>query len=130
MKRRGATAVEFVLTLPVLLILLAGVVDLGQYLFLSDAVAAAIAEGARAGALANPKKGEDPLAIARAAADQWWTAAEMPVNLTVTATFAGTGAPTERLILRGTTPFGSQLSFLNIPATVAYSHTIRRFHQP
>ena len=130
MKRRGATAVEFVLTLPVLLILLAGVVDLGQYLFLSDAVAAAIAEGARAGALANPKKGEDPLAIARAAADQWWTAAEMPVNLTVTATFAGTGAPTERLILRGTTPFGSQLSFLNIPATVAYSHTIRLFHQP
>lgn len=129
-RRRGATAVEFVLTLPLLLILLAGVVDLGQYLFLADSVAAAVAEGARAGALANPKKGEDPLAVSRTAADQWWLAAELPSTLTTTARLEGVGAPNERLVVTGTVPFGAAMSILNLPATVRYTHTIRLFHQP
>lgn len=128
--RRGSTAIEFALTLPLLLILVAGVIDLGQYLFLADSVAAAIAEGARAGALANPKKGEDPLAIARTTADQWWVAAELPETLTIDATLAGAGAPNERLIVTGTVPFGARILIVDLPVSVSYTQTIRLFHQP
>ena len=48
--RRGAAALELALTLPIVLFLLSGIVDVGRYLHVAQGVRAAAREGARAGA--------------------------------------------------------------------------------
>jgi Flp pilus assembly protein TadG len=129
-QRRGATAVEFALTLPLLLILFAGVTDLGQYLYLADNLAAAVGEGARAGALSDPDDGEDPETAAETTAAAWWVAAELPSGFTVDAALAGLGAPNERLVVTGRAPFVPWFGMLGLPGTVTYIHTIRLVYQP
>ena len=47
--RRGAAAVEFALTLPVLLILIAGIVELGMFVSFHHVIGRAVREGARVG---------------------------------------------------------------------------------
>lgn len=49
--QEGAAAVEFAIVVPVLLLILFGIVDLGRMLFLQVSLAAASHEGARASAL-------------------------------------------------------------------------------
>lgn len=127
--RRGATAVEFALTLPVLLLLAAAVVDIGQYLYVADGMVAAVAEGARAGALADPDDGEDPILTAKAAADLWWTASEIADPLTVDATIVGV-APDAMLVVTGTIGLNPAFGLLHLPAAATYSHTIRLTYQP
>ena len=56
--RRAGVAVEFALTLPVLLVLLAGVVDFGWFFFVQAAVLNAAKDAARMGVVAEA--GEDP----------------------------------------------------------------------
>lgn len=128
--RRGSTAVEFALTLPVLVLLFAGITDLGQYLFLADNLTAAVAEGARAGALADPDDGQDPLAVAEATAATFWAAADMPPGFTVTASYAGVAAPDERIILVASAPYSAWFGLIGLPADLSYSHTVRLVYQP
>lgn len=52
MRRRGVEAVEFALTLPIVMILLSGIIDSSWFLMEAEAVAQAAREGARAGATA------------------------------------------------------------------------------
>lgn len=127
--RRGSNAIEFALLLPVLLVLVAGVVDLGQLLYLADATVAAVAEGARAGALADPDDGEDPVDTANLASNQWWTATEIPAPFTVASTLSG-AAPDVVLEVRGTVTFNAAFGLLDLPANVSYTQTIRLYHQP
>jgi Flp pilus assembly protein TadG len=129
LSRRGSNAIEFALILPVLLILVAGVVDLGQLLYLADATVAAVAEGARAGALADPDDGEIPTAVADVAATQWWTAAEIPASFAVASQVTG-AAPDAVLEVRGTVTFNAAFGLIDLPASASYTQTIRLFHQP
>lgn len=63
---RAGVAVEFALTLPVLLLLLAGVMDYGWYFFVQAGVQSAAADAVRMGVDADG--GVDPGALAEAAA--------------------------------------------------------------
>jgi Flp pilus assembly protein TadG len=56
---QGAAAVEFVLVLPVLLLLIFGIVDFGRMLNAQIVVTEAAREGARAAALIDQAAGED-----------------------------------------------------------------------
>lgn len=64
---RGAAAVEFALVVPVLLMLVFGIVNFGQFLSVRQAATQAAAEGARAAAVSP--LGDDPAANGRAAID-------------------------------------------------------------
>lgn len=123
--RRGSNAVEFALTLPVLLLLAAGVVDLGQYLRVADAAVAAAAEGARAGSLVE----EDQAAIGKTMAERAWIAADLDGTALVVATVSGVD-PNARLQVDVTVPYAPFFGFLALPPTVTYSHTMRLLHQP
>ena len=46
--RRGAGAVEFALCVPILLLVVGGIAELGRFIFTGDALANAVREGARA----------------------------------------------------------------------------------
>ena len=63
-RRGGAQALEFALTLPVLLLLVSGIVDYGWFFVRQFQVEDAIREGARLGV--TMKLDEDPVAIATA----------------------------------------------------------------
>ena len=64
--RRGSNATEFVLSLPLLLIMASGIIDLSWYLVQYNAAVNAVREGARAGAAAAPDA--NPVSQANAAA--------------------------------------------------------------
>jgi hypothetical protein len=114
--RRGSNVVEFALVLPILLVLVAGVVDFGHFLILAEGVVSAVGEGTRAGALAE--EGEDPVAIAVAVAETAWAATALPGDLDVDAVASGT-APDRRLTVTGTL----------LPANLRYDHTLRLARQ-
>lgn len=80
--RRGASALEFALLLPVFVVLLTATIDLGWLFYQRSAIASAAALGCRAGALVDP--GVD---------DVWWEDLEAAVQTRVEETFAATGAP-------------------------------------
>lgn len=86
---RGATAVEFALTLPILLLLVFGVVDFGRALFTQVTLTQAAREGARLAALDQP----DVAARTAAAAT-----GVSPVGVAVTACPAGAGAGSDAVV--------------------------------
>jgi len=55
--RRGANAVEFALTLPIFVMLLAGFVDFGSMLYYRSGLNAAVYDACRAGATRDPGEG-------------------------------------------------------------------------
>jgi len=125
MKRRGSQAIELALALPLIVVLSGGAVDVGQYLYLTERVAAAASEGARAGALANTAMGEDPVAIAEAASYTAWSGQELPGSLDVNAAVAG-AVPSQRVVVATTltsTPMFAWLSLL--PESVTVTRTVR-----
>lgn len=72
-KSRGAAAIEFALTMPVLFLLLSAVVDWGYYMSTRVTIARTAMDGARAGAASrnDPSTGPDEIVVnaqARAAA--------------------------------------------------------------
>ncbi|MDP2316657.1 MAG: TadE/TadG family type IV pilus assembly protein [Pseudomonadota bacterium] len=56
--RRGASALEFALTLPVFVVLVVGVADLAWLAFQRSALSSSVALGCRAGALVDPGLGD------------------------------------------------------------------------
>lgn len=52
-RERGASAVEFAILLPVLLLVIAGIVDLGRFLFTQISLTNAAREGARAAVVSS-----------------------------------------------------------------------------
>lgn len=123
--RRGSNALEFALVLPVLLALLAGVVDLGQYLLLTESVVNAVAEGARAGALATATAAAS---TASQVATTSWQTTELPGTLTVGAATSGT-KPHRRLTVTGTLPYTPWFGILHLPAVITYDHTLQLVDQ-
>lgn len=125
MNRRGSQAVELALALPLIVVLSGGAVDVGQYLYLTERVAAAASEGARAGALVDPDAGGSPSAVAVAAAQTAWSGQELPGSLGVDARIEG-AVPSQRVVVATTltnSPLFGSLSFL--PDTVTITRTVR-----
>lgn len=127
--RRGNQAIEFALLLPLLLILISGIVDLGQYMFVADGLVNAVSQGGRQGALADPDEDEDVVAVATSIANASWAASELPGALTVTAAVNGT-EPDALVVITGTVPFSGFFGFLNLPSTITYTSTVRLMYQP
>jgi Flp pilus assembly protein TadG len=125
MKRRGSQAIEFGLALPMLLVLSAGTIDVGQYLYASERVASVASEGARSGALADPDLGEDPIAIATDSAQAAWAATELAGVLTVDATLQG-AAPNLRVVVQATVDADPVFGLFSIlPTTMTATRTVR-----
>jgi uncharacterized membrane protein len=82
--RGGGVSVEFALTLPLLLILLAGVVDYGWYFFVQSAVLNAAKDAVRMGVVAD--MGEDPGDLAEEIMTEVLDDAGLPCGGTCTVT--------------------------------------------
>ena len=124
--RRGSYAIEFGLLLPILLTLASGVVDVGHYLVSADALTAAVADGARAGALTEDLANQ--AAVAEAVAQQNFNAADLPVTATFVSTITP-NPPDTQLELVGTVDIDYYFGWLNLPATITYQITIRTAYQ-
>jgi Flp pilus assembly protein TadG len=127
--RRGNQAIEFALVVPLLLILISGIVDLGQYMYVADGLVNSIAQGGRQAALADQDDGESPTATATTIANASWAASELPGTLTVTAALSG-AAPDQLVVVTGTVPFSGFFGFLTLPSTISYTSTVRLMYQP
>ena len=66
-QRRGATAVEFALILPLVLVLFVGVLEYGWYFFAHSMVMRSARMGCRAGAVVPTTGGTDPTIVAMSA---------------------------------------------------------------
>jgi Flp pilus assembly protein TadG len=65
--RRGQSLVEFALVLPIFLLLIMGVIDVGRYAYMSSTLSNAAREGARTGSVEASWKGQSGGACAGAA---------------------------------------------------------------
>jgi Flp pilus assembly protein TadG len=127
--KRGSQAVELALALPFLLVASGGAMDVGQYLYLSERVAAVASEGARVGARADTLKNENPVALAQAAASTAWGATEIPGTLSVTAAVTG-AVPSQRMVVTATVASNPVFGFLSlVPSATTMSRTVRMSHQ-
>ncbi len=111
----GQSLVEFALILPVILILLVGVFDLGRAVMLSETLNTAVREGTRYaivhGALASPPSGPAPLTSTAVTAVVQQYAIGINSTLTVTNSYPdGNSYRGSRVIVTATTPFTPILS--------------------
>jgi len=128
-KRRGSQAVEFGLTLPLLMVLTAGAVDLGQYLYVAERIAAVASEGARMGAVTDVDGGGDPISLATTTAETAWTTTELPGTITVGAALVG-AAPSRRIVVTATVATDPYFGFVDLlPSTIVQSRTVRMTDQ-
>jgi Flp pilus assembly protein TadG len=128
-KRRGSQAVEFGLTLPLLMVLTAGAIDLGQYLYVAERIAAVASEGARMGALTDVDGGGDPISLATATAQTAWTETELPGTISIGAALVG-AAPSRRIVVTATVSTNPYFGFVDIlPSTIVQSRTVRMTDQ-
>ncbi|MDP2310076.1 MAG: pilus assembly protein [Pseudomonadota bacterium] len=79
--RRGASALEFALILPIFVALLAGVMDLAWLAFQRSALSSSAALGCRVGALVDPGEG-----------DMYWSELEENAQLAIVDALAATGS--------------------------------------
>lgn len=117
---RGATAVEFALLLPLLLLLVLGTIDWGYYFYLREVVVNASREGARTGTLYVA----GGLTEAEAAARDYLTRGALRGAATVT---SGTGA-VDSVWVQVSYPAGSITGFLTpvMPANIVARAEMRR----
>ena len=102
--RRGAGAVEFALTIPVLLLIVAGIAELGRVIYTGDALANAVRETARAAivrgsASDNPISASELQSLLRARA-----ATLSPGNVAVTVTYEPNNNPGSVVTIRAQYP--------------------------
>lgn len=127
--RRGANAVEFALTLPILLAILSGVVDYSYLFHLQFQMVNAVSQGARAGSATNLDA--DPYAIAVQVVNEVWTHSGFTTNPTVTAsafTLPTTGDLAVQVV--ATVPYDPLVGFLPTPSTIAHTAIMRLDDQP
>lgn len=63
-EKRGANAIEYALTLPIVIVLVFAIAEYGYYFYQRSAVAGAVHDGCRSGALVSPDT-DDPIEVAR-----------------------------------------------------------------
>lgn len=122
-RRRGAVAVEFAFSLPVMFALIAGVIEWGWYLHREVAVTQAVRDGALAGCVHVVPADAEGIATARA---------EAALNLagldgdaaTITADISAT-VDGDMITVTAELPYTGILNFLPTPATMRASSTFR-----
>jgi len=65
-RRRGSTAIEFALTLPVIFVIMAGILEYGWYLFQLSSVVHAVRDGTRIGVTVPLDEGPEAIATTHA----------------------------------------------------------------
>ncbi|HEY3452396.1 MAG TPA: TadE family protein [Myxococcales bacterium] len=122
-RSRGASALEFALVLPLLLLLVMGILDWGYYFFAEQIVVNAAREGARAGSLATL---DSALAQAEATsvASEYLTRAGLDATRAVVATTVGA----DSVAVAITFPTGSLtgLSTVIVPSAARATAEMRR----
>lgn len=126
--RSGSNAVEFALTLPVIIFILSGVVDYSYYFHLQYNMINAVAQGVRAGVEADPID-DDPIDIAQQVADAVWDAAELQGAPTFVADWGVTTPPDRTLVLTGEMNFVNLVGVLPTPTQVKHVATMRMIDQ-
>ena len=100
----GASAVEFALVLPVLLLLVLGIMEFGRGFQVSGTLTAAAREGVRLMALQNdPAAARDAVRAASSSLDPAVTDAQ--ITITPGSCVSGTGTTTVRLTIRYELPY-------------------------
>lgn len=125
MKRRGSQIVEFSLMLPMLVVVVAGVVDFGEYMLRMEALIHAAADGARAGARAE----ENPASVAETAAQSAWDATGGGGSPTFDASVTDS-APNQRLVMEASLPYAPFFGLVEVPTTIEYVCAFRLDQQP
>lgn len=120
--RRGATALEFALVLPVILALFSGTIDGAMYLCQRSILVDAAVAGARAGAVSGDEGAviDDATATVTARLAQAGFGAD---DVTVTATQEEASAPLVRVEV--SVPFEGFVGLLPMPATLSAVATVR-----
>lgn len=100
-RRRGAQAVEFALTAPILVILIAGTVDYGWYFHHRIVLTDAVAQAAKAASF----EVDSPATIASAVANDVWTASNQFPGTVSTNTVISGVSPDEIVTVTGTAQY-------------------------
>jgi hypothetical protein len=101
MSRGLSSAIALGVAMPMFVLLSAGTIEMGRFLYLSEQVASVAAEGASIGALADPSLGEDAIVLARSAAEDAWQSTALPGDVTIEASLTG-DTPNQRVVVRAT----------------------------
>ena len=125
-KRRGAAVIEFTLWMPVLLILLSGLVDLGWFMSRYHLVQRATMDGVRFGVREAPDEaitdaqGSKQKPAAEARAQQLLNGFGLGGGATVTATLIpnGGGCPFDRLEMDTSVPYTPLIGFIPMPGNI------------
>lgn len=134
-RRRGAQAVEFALTAPILVILIAGTVDYGWYFHHRIVLTDAVAQAAKAASF----EVDNPGTVASAVANDVWTASgQFTGTVNSTTVLSGT-APDEIVTVTGTAQYTCLFCLLPMTAngvsydvsnqTASLSHTAVQRYQ-
>ena len=125
--RRGANAVEFAMTLPVLVTIMMGMMDYSWFFQQQHVVSAAAREGARAGAVAGPD--DDPDALARSAAYAALSRAGVTTSgISITSETSGAD-PDVFVTVAVAVPYGGLTGLVPVPEAVRAS-AAARMEQP
>lgn len=126
--RRGAEALEFALTLPILLILVSGLIDFGWYFYQQSRLHDAVRYGARAGAVTL--QAEDPLGRAVAATTEHLTAVAVPFEATIDASFVTDGTGDQVVEVHAEAEYVGLWNLVGAPYQLAASVAMRMEEQP
>lgn len=123
--RRGSNAVEFALTLPVILVILSGTVDYGYYLHLQYHMVNAVSQAARAGAVTPAN--QEPKDVAKQMVSDLWVAANLPGTPDTTGTDYVDAPPDKLLQVVGTLNYKNMamVGFIPVPEQVAHTAVMR-----
>lgn len=128
MSRRASEAMEFALTLPVLLALLSGLVDFGWYYSQQSRLHEAVRHGARVGAVTPRDDG--PLAAARSAVDHQLAATSVPFTPQVTTGFVTDATGDELVRVEADASYVGLWNLVRAPYRLHASATMRMEEQP
>lgn len=126
--RRGSAALEFAISLPVLLILVAGIVDFGWWFYREVGIIQIARDAALAGSIT--KLASDPMGTAQARAQAALTAAGYALGPATVQTRSVATASGTCLEVSLSAPYDHLLSLIPAPDTVQSLTCIRMLDQP
>ncbi len=131
--RRGGTALEFGLILPVFVLLVGAIMDMAWLFYMESALDRAVMLGCRAGALVDPGEGDASIATTKSKAETvmeealWMNAtglSAIPESLTTTVTTHGS-SPGRSLVCEATVEFQPLIGIVLDPLTLGSATAIR-----
>jgi Flp pilus assembly protein TadG len=121
--RRGANAVEFALTLPVAVAVLAGIIDYGWIFFQQEAIQNATRDGVRFASVSTPLEDHISRAI-RATEDALQRSGIDPATAKIDAYYEGV-FPDERITVVTRVPFSPLFGIVPVPVNLGAQLSMR-----